>query len=427
MKKTFILFLVLFSVLLNLSVYADETNRPFVSSGVQLYEKANSAGTNSSALYYYLNNNVPHVFVYIRSENNGVGIFEEPTDGYYKKIDSMNTHDFNASQFSMTFQTSEASVLFDRTLPYPVNTGLKVYISEPFIASQYIFYDKMSDLVADMQKYQNVSDFIKNYAPGYGSDTLPLPTFKIKQALTSGESVFDKASVKYTFSWSVSEHEIYANNPNKYQIQMVATARYTQKEVMGTTSVIAEDLQFINPECQTYVDSAIPIYKESYSFLERTYREKLCDIAGVSKSDSSAPTSFYFLFVRVVDPEAEKSSLWKVYKCQGRLISPTGFYYDNEGNPYPGDSDDEIDGSTSYDSDPSTDDRNSPTSPNYNNGAEMDAQHLINNLEEIVNTLQGIPELFKQVFLWMPDYLIVLIATSIGLILVIGFVKMFLH
>ena len=288
-------------------------------------------------------------------------------------------------------------------------------------------FDSEQEFFDTLAGYNNFNDFLSHKLPS-ANGRLPLLSFKIKQALTMGQGLTDAASVKYTFSWSVSEHEIYANNPNKYSVQMLATSKYTQKDISGTSTVVAEDIGYINPECNVYVDKGIPIYKETYSFLERTYREKLCEIAGVDKSASSAPLSYYFLFVRVVEPETGKSSLWKVYRCQGRNISQGSYYYDDEGNDYASNNnEDEIDDKTNFDSDPSTDDTKSPTSSNYNSGAEMDAEHLLNNLEEIIATLKGIPELFEKVFLWMPDYLIVLIATSIGLLLVVGFVKLFLR
>ena len=114
----------------------------------------------------------------------------------------------------------------------------------------------------------------------------------------------------------------------------------------------------------------------------------------------------------------------KVYKCQGRSVQPIGNIYDENGNAYAYEDDSTIDDSGSYDSDPSNSAYDSPTSPSYHDGTTLDAMALVNNLEEVVSTLGELPQLFKKVFLWMPDYLVVLIVSSIGLFVVVGFVKM---
>lgn len=307
--------------------------------------------------------------------------------------------------------------------------GFNYYPGDLLVAAH--DFESESALINYLKDFSSFDDLYNNTSSDFGggnvpSNRLPMLKFKINQAFTLGDSLTDTASVKYTFSWSVSEHELYANNPNKYILQMVASGDISATSSMGVDSLVTNKIGYINDSCKTHISQAIPIYKESFSFLERTYREILCKTAEVNPLDWG-PQNFWYLYVRIVESETEKCSLWKVYKCQGRFITPTGYAYDDSGEIVPIEEDDEVDDSAEYDDDPRTDDYDDPTSPAYNDGTELDAKFLLNNLEEIVSMLKSIPDLFSKVFSWMPTSLILLITTSIGLMIVVGFVKMFLR
>lgn len=406
---------------------ADDTEVYYADSGTILF----SYNLYEPPILYdqYINfHNTQKVSVYIEDIKQVFMITPEPST--FHSV-ALKNGDDPAKQMMVKAQTINSPIYtyngvnyqFPFNIAYSIiQVGSKQIVSQAFDK----IYATMNDFCDDLQKYDDLKSFVDKNDPSSsgGGDRLPLLSFQIKQAWTVADI---GGTVKYTFNWKVGEHDIYASNPNKYKIQMLATAKYREETTSGTSTVIADELTYIYPECNFYISNAIPIYKESYSFLEREARNKLCDIAGVNKNNSSEVSSFFYLFVRVIEPESGKTSLWKVYKCQGRNITQSGYYYDDDGKQYTGNTDDDIDDSASYDNDPSTDANEDSNSPFYNDGAEIDAQHLLNNLEEIVSTLKGIPELFQKVFLWMPDYLIVLIATSIGLIIVIGFVKMFIR
>lgn len=425
--KKFILFLLLSFILFgafSTQAYADDsTTTPLLTSGICLYEKTNDSGQISDAYYYYLLDEADVYWVYLKSEKYILGFASNEVE--YYGLNANYRTDFNTAVFNPNLKFKCVNTLQWNSYTFPYSVYLtSIYVSDPFSFGIFKEYENMNELLEDMKAYKDLDDFMNNKLPSGGADRLPLPTFSIKQAFT----VADTASVKYTFSWKASEHQIYADNPNRYKLQFVASADIERGEVAGTSLLKANDITFINNDCKITISPSVPIYKESYSFLDREVGESLIDLYDFEYTrwdDSSS--IFYFLFVRVIDPETEKTSLWKVYKCQGRFITPTGYYYDEEGNAYAGDDNDEIDDSTNYDSDPTTDADDDPDSPFYNDGAELDARHLFNNLKEIVETLKGIPELFEKVFLWMPNYLIVLIVTSIGLLVVVGFVKLFFH
>ena len=323
------------------------------------------------------------------------------------------------------------------------HSWFKSLSASEYLQNYYVFHVKKMDVTnyeyyEDYSDYQfeSYDDFLANCPTGeqmqedflkksdYNNDRLPVLDFNVKQAFVTAPS---GAGVKYTWTWSAGQHEIYANNPNKYKLQMIASANIEVKTSLGTSTVVSNELNFINDNCKTTISNNIPVYKESYSFLDRDIKDKLVKTLGenVRYDDYFV----YYLFVRVIEPGTENCSVWKKYKMQGRIVTQEEIVYDEDGESYEINEEDkdknEPDSNMSYDEDARTDASKDESSELYDDSESLDGKTLMNNLENVIAFLKGVPDLFNKVFLWMPDYIVTLISLGFGIIVLVAIIKWF--
>lgn len=280
-------------------------------------------------------------------------------------------------------------------------------------------YSSWDDLISEMNEYDSYDEWFTQHKdvldPDPPKESLPNFTYQISKKWSP--RIFTNI-LQYNFyaNWNCEEFEIYCNAPNNYYVECKA------KFVLSGLN--ASDSIFIDKQ---------PIVTNELSFSIDDVCDKLLNISYPQAPGMPAVKPSFYVMLRVISSDSSLCSDWHFYLVEpsaGNNITDSGSFSENDNGDLdltepPSDSNTNINNSN-LTKDPNgnkTSASSNPDSSLYDDSTSVNSGSVYNTLKSNVDTVKNISSLLATCYQWFPSWLLSLISASIGIIVVVGLIK----
>ena len=259
---------------------------------------------------------------------------------------------------------------------------------------------------------------------------LPMLTFTCNQdAIYKFPVTFD---TKLSLTWNYSEKEPYKSSVGDYVLDVNVSGR------LDSLPHLTDDMSMDASHLVVLSNGGTPVGQNVFSFAFLETGKKFYQTYGYNQfpyhdNNSQGMAEGYRLYVRTRHLKSGETSAWKIFTCQGGALVPSGYAQDdsdsnnpNTVKPVPQQDRDSNTDNYGYDKDNSTTAQSDPTGQNFEGTTQVDAGNIVSTLKSLSVQLQELPSIGVSLAGFLPQWLITLIALSIGLCVVIGVVKVIL-
>lgn len=277
-------------------------------------------------------------------------------------------------------------------------------------------YTVLKDYMTSLENWTEYGyQFPEPIEPTEPEEKLPNLTYKVSRKwhprVTS-----NIAHYNFHANWSASEYEIYSKNPQNYVVEVYLTP-YNEN---------------LSSKAKLYYSKSLML-DEHLSLSMDDAREVIWNYVSGSNVDGADIKSFpYYVMLRVASVDGLRHSDWHFYNINGNSVIDNGTFSEDVDNEEfkseipPTDDNNTVD-DTALQKDPdgeNTTASKDPSSPSYKEN--YDPYSLYQNMKGAVATVKDIASMISVCYQWLPQWLLGLIACSIGLLVVVGFIKIVL-